>query len=99
MEAKRRARAAGLDERLVERITGHSFRAGGVTDYLLAGFGAEFIMRQGHWLSTAFRVYFRLSQAALGAMSAQVVVAMAQRTAAYPGVPAPQQAASRALFQ
>ena len=69
-ETHRRAVLIGLPPDTVEHITGHSFRAGGVTDFLLARIPHAFIMRQGRWLSTAFMVYFRLSRAALAIMSA-----------------------------
>ena len=84
-EARRRARVTGLPEAAVTCITGHSFRAGGVTNLLLASFSPDFIMKQGRWLSTAHTMYFQMSEAALGAMSAQLLRRMATRTAAYIG--------------
>jgi hypothetical protein len=98
-EARRRARVAGLHEAAVERITGHSFRAGGVTDLLLAGFSPDFIMKQGRWLSLAYTVYFRMSEAALGAMSAQLLRRMATRTAAYLGAAPSAAALQERLFR
>jgi len=97
-ETKRRARIAGMANEAIARITGHSFRAGGVTDLLLAGFSADFIMAQGRWRSAAYQVYFRMSQASLAGMSAKLMVAMATRTAAYLDKPAAAGAAARRLF-
>ena len=67
-----RARMAGLADDVVKRITGHSFRAGGATDYLLAGTPSIWVQQQGRWKSDAYMLYLRLSTAGLGAMSGKL---------------------------
>jgi hypothetical protein len=66
---------------------------------LLAGFSPDFIMKQGRWLSTAYTVYFRISEAALGVMSAQLLRHMATRTAAYLGAAPAAAELQRQLFR
>lgn len=61
-DTRRRARVAGMPEKLVLTITGHSDRSGGCTDLVMAGVPAVWIKKQGRWRSDAFMVYFRLSQ-------------------------------------
>ena len=63
---------AGLADDVVERITGHSFRAGGATDYLLAGAPSIWVQQQGRRKSNAYMLYLRLSTAGLGAMSGKL---------------------------
>ena len=84
-DCRLRARAAGLSEAEAARITGHSWRAGGATDMVIAGVPAAFIMRQGRWLGLAFLVYFRLSRAVYSDMSSQLMASLIGRTASYLG--------------
>ena len=97
-EAQARARMAHMAEEAIARITGHSWRAGGATDQLLAGMPETFIMKQGRWLSDAFRVYFRLSRSVLASLSGRLMQSMVTRTAAYLGEPAATGPTQRMLF-
>ena len=45
-------------EGLVE-LTGHSYRIGGATEYLLQGVSPDIVKRIGRWESDAFQVYWR----------------------------------------
>ena len=100
LKAKARARMAQMADEAIDRITGHSWRAGGATDFLMAGMPETFIMKQGRWLSDAFRVYFRLSRSVLASLSGRLMQSMVMRTAAYLGhVPAPRAATQRMLFR
>ena len=56
-------------------------------------------MKQGRWLSTAYTVYFRMSEAVLGAMSVQLLRRMATRTAAYLGAAPAAAELQRQLFR
>ena len=42
-----------------KRVTNHSFRAGGATDYFVAGLSAELIKQQGGWAGYTFLIYVR----------------------------------------
>ena len=59
-----KARAVGCPKALCDRLQFHGFRSGGASDWFNFGHGRyaiiHFIMRQGRWRSTAFRVYIRL---------------------------------------
>lgn len=88
-ETRSRAIAAGLTAEQAREITGHSFRAGGCTDYLVGGLPHSFIMRQGRWTSDAFLVYFRLSRSVMAQMSAQVFKSIIGRTMAFAHAPLP----------
>ena len=46
-----------------ERVTAHSMRAGGATDYLSWGMSGAFVQKQGGWLSDAYMIYYRPSTA------------------------------------
>ena len=50
---------AGMDPCDVQRVSAHSLRAGGCTDYSLANHSIAFIMQQGGWLSAAWLIYVR----------------------------------------
>merc|ERR1712196_135725 len=64
---RRRLSRLGLPDSDVSRFTTHSFRSGGVTDYLLAGVPAWYIQQQGRWASNSFMIYYRISQVTLHA--------------------------------
>ena len=58
-QVRQRARQAGFADADVARVTAHSFRAGGATDYAAAGCSSAFIQSQGGWLSAAWLKYNR----------------------------------------
>jgi hypothetical protein len=76
-DTKFRATKAGLKPEIIARITGHSFRAGGATDYLLAGVPAIWVKLQGRWKSDAYLIYLRLSQTGLLAMAGKLFQGLA----------------------
>lgn len=43
----------------LERLSGHSFRIGGATEYLMQGVAPAIVKRIGRWESDAFMVYWR----------------------------------------
>jgi len=43
----------------IQRITGHSFRIGGTTAYLMAGVDPDIVKKMGRWSSDAFLRYWR----------------------------------------
>ena len=43
----------------VQRVRGHSLRAGGATDALAAHMNEAWVMKQGGWRSPIFRIYYR----------------------------------------
>ncbi|KAJ7587952.1 hypothetical protein C8J56DRAFT_827208 [Mycena floridula] len=47
------------EKRGIERITGHSFRIGGTTFYLMEGFNPDVIKQLGRWDSDSFLRYWR----------------------------------------
>jgi integrase len=49
---KRIARNAGLDELVIEGISGHSMRVGAAQDLLNSGASMPIIMRRGRWSKT-----------------------------------------------
>ena len=49
-----------------------SWRAGGCSDYSIAGCPTSFIMQQGRWKSNAFLCYFRSTRSTLAIMSAKM---------------------------
>jgi integrase len=49
---KRIARDAGLDELVVEGISGHSMRVGAAQDLLNSGASMPIIMQRGRWTKT-----------------------------------------------
>ena len=49
---KRIARSAGLDELVVQRISGHSMRVGAAHDLLNTGTNMPIIMQRGRWSKT-----------------------------------------------
>ena len=61
------AREVAVPRRALEHLghdgaayASHSLRAGGATDYLASGEVSEsWVMRQGGWLSSIFRIYYR----------------------------------------
>ena len=53
------ARKAKMPEEMVAKLRGHSLRSGGATDWLNAGRSEAWVMRQGGWLSSIFRIYYR----------------------------------------
>jgi integrase len=49
---KRIARYAGLDELVIEEISGHSMRVGAAQDLLNSGASMPIIMQRGRWSKT-----------------------------------------------
>ena len=49
---KQIARNAGLDELVIERISGHSMRVGAAQDLLNSGASMPIIMQRGRWSKT-----------------------------------------------
>jgi hypothetical protein len=43
----------------IQRITGHSFRIGGTTAYLMAGVDSDIVKKMGRWSSDTFLRYWR----------------------------------------
>ena len=67
------ARAAGMNAKDVERLRGHSLRAGGATDYLSSGTVSDaWVQRQGGWLSPVYRIYFRPAEADVVRMAGRI---------------------------
>ena len=50
---------AGMPDAKLRRVTNHSFRAGGATDWSVGGLSEMEIAAQGGWTSRALRVYIR----------------------------------------
>lgn len=50
---------AGMEGTHLRRVTNHSFRAGGATDWTVAGMGADFVKQQGGWTSSCYMIYVR----------------------------------------
>ena len=75
-ELRQRARDCGLPLALTSQLRFHGFRAGGASDLFNYGHREhaiiEFIMRQGRWRSTAFRIYLRLRSDTVAAVIAEV---------------------------
>ena len=71
-----KARAVGCPKALCARLQFHGFRSGGASDWFNYGHGRyaiiQFIMRQGRWRSTAFRVYIRLRGRAVAQIMSDV---------------------------
>ena len=62
------AEAAGMVD--WRRVTTHSMRAGGATDYLSSGVvSAAWVKRQGGWKSNCYMIYYRPATAEMGAMA------------------------------
>jgi hypothetical protein len=53
------AARCGMVPEQVKHVTSHSFRAGGATDYSVAGMSPAFISAQGGWLSPCWMIYVR----------------------------------------
>ena len=72
-----RCRLSGLPDALTDRLTFHSFRSGGATDYF--DYGAmipgivQFIMKQGRWAGPTFRIYLRLRSTEVAMVAARVM--------------------------
>ena len=71
-----KAKAVGCPQALCDRLHFHGFRSGGASDWFNYGHGRyaiiQFIMRQGRWRSTAFRVYIRLRGRAVAQIMSEV---------------------------
>lgn len=76
-----RAAALGLPAASIARITGHSFRSGGCTDFILAGLSPAWIKQQGRWKSDAYLGYFRLTASSLAVQSQQMYGALLRSAA------------------
>ena len=78
---RERCRRADLPPQLVARISFHSFRSGGATDFFTAGCDIpgirEYIQKQGRWASACFRIYIRLRATAVASVAARVLKAAA----------------------
>ena len=66
----------GMADSDLQRVSNHSFRAGGATDYFVSGLSAERIKLQGGWSTYCFLIYvrpadehrWRVASALLGAL-------------------------------
>jgi hypothetical protein len=71
-----KAHAVGCPPALCARLQFHGFRSGGASDWFNFGQGRfsiiQFIMRQGRWNSTAFRIYIRLRGSAVASVMNEV---------------------------
>ena len=71
-----KAHAVGCPPALCARLQFHGFRSGGASDWFNFGHGRfsiiQFIMRQGRWNSTAFRIYIRLRGSAVASVMNEV---------------------------
>ena len=56
---KAKLRAAGMSKADMQRVSNHSLRAGGATDFSVAGLSHEAIKAQGGWTSYCFLLYVR----------------------------------------
>ena len=74
---------AGVDPFYVDQITGHSWRCGGLTDYLAAGAPDSFVKLQGRWRSECYRVYLRYSFAYGSEVSARLFASMSKFTSRF----------------
>ena len=72
------AREAGMTRTEANRITTHSMRAGGATDYLSSDVPTAWVQRQGGWLSDCFMIYYRPETAEMGAMARRLRAAEAR---------------------
>ena len=74
-----KALESGCPPALCARLQFHGFCSGGASDWFNFGQGRhsiiQFIMRQGRWRSTAFRVYIRLRGSAVAAVMNEVFAA------------------------
>ena len=66
---------AGMDDKRLRRVSNHSFRSGGASDWSIGGMPADFIKRQGGWTSDCYKLYVRPT--ALHAFTAAVHMAAA----------------------
>ena len=72
-ELRRLAAAAGMEQADVDRVRGHSLRSGGATDYLSSGHMTEaWVQKQGGWLSSVFKIYYRPTDADQGRLAALI---------------------------
>ena len=67
---------AGLPPADAKRVTNHSFRAGGATDYFVAGMSAEAIKAQGGWTTYCFLIYVRPAAEHIWRVAARMVSAI-----------------------
>ena len=66
----------GMGAAELRRVTNHSFRAGGATDWTAGGMGASFVKDQGGWSSDTYLVYVRESAMHCYNKAAAMVTAM-----------------------
>ena len=72
-----RCRSSGLPDALVDRLSYHSFRSGGASDFF--DYGAfipgiiQFIMKQGRWAGPTFRIYLRLRSMEMADVAGRVM--------------------------
>ena len=76
LTTKHLLRMAGVDPVYIDHVTGHSWRCGGLTDYLAAGAPDSFVKLQGRWRSDCYRVYLRYSFAYGNDVSARLFSAI-----------------------
>ena len=68
--------SVGLPPKDVKRVTNHSFRAGGATDYFVSGMSAESIKAQGGWTTYCFLIYVRPAAEHIWRVAARMVTAL-----------------------
>ena len=68
--------AAGMPAKDQKRVSNHSFRAGGATDYFVAGMSAEAIKAQGGWTTYCFLIYVRPAAEHIWRVAAQMLKAI-----------------------
>ena len=68
--------AAGMPAADQKRVSNHSFRAGGATDYFVAGMSAEAIKAQGGWTTYCFLIYVRSAAEHVWRVAAQMLKAI-----------------------
>ena len=69
---------AGMDQVRLAKVSNHSFRAGGATDWSIAGMPTDFIMRQGGWAGDGYKIYVRPTALHCFAVAAHMISASRQ---------------------
>ena len=55
------------------KFTGHCFRIGGTTGFLLSGVEVEIVKKMGRWSSDSFKLYWRNIGGIIGKYAANIV--------------------------